>query len=132
MSGFDLILEKNPTKSQLKSALSKSFDIKEENIYLSEDIEDFPSSDDNELWCVTYEKEGDFLLLCNFFIGEESQKNPPNIITKKICHMLDSKALIDDGRINPYTWLMVLPDGSEKLIKLDPDEMNNERYFIVK
>ncbi|AWH87079.1 hypothetical protein [Limnobaculum parvum] len=132
MSGFDLILEKAPTKLQLKKIFSESFDIKGENVYISEDIEDFPPDGDNELWCITHEKDGDFLLLCEFFVGEKSQSNPPNIITKKICHLLDLKALIDDGEISPYSWLMISPDGSEELIELDPDEMNNERYVIIK
>ena len=68
MSGFDLILDKVPTTLQLQKALSESFDIKEENVYLSKDIEDFPSNADNELWCITYEKGGDFLLLCELFV----------------------------------------------------------------
>jgi hypothetical protein len=130
MSGFDLILEKVPTKQQLKSVLSKTFEINDFFIFISEDIADFPKKEDNKLWCVMYKIEGQFLCLCKLFFDKNFLKNKPIVIAKKICNILNTHCLVDDNSIDPYSWIMLSPNGNERIVILDPDKLEEDIYII--
>lgn len=132
MSGFDLILEKKVSKTELKKAISESFNIPEQSIVITDDYIDTPLTDDVRLWCMENETQGDFLLVCQFFIRDKSIENCPEIISKKISYVLASRCLIPDDSSNPLTWIMVSPDGSEKPVILDSDELDDDRYVISK
>lgn len=130
MNGFDLILEKTPKKQDLKEVLSKIFEIKVTFIYISQDIANFPTNEDNKLWCVIYEIEGQFSSLCKLFFNEDTEKNTPIFIAKKISNQLNMYCLIDDNTIDPYSWIMLSPNGAERIVTLDPDELEEDIYVI--
>lgn len=132
MSGFDLILEKKVSKTELKKAISESFNIPEQSIVITDDYIDTPLTDDVKLWCMANETQGDFLLVCQFFIRDKSIENCPEMISKKISYILGSTCLIPDDSLSPLTWIMISPDGSKKSVILDSDELDNDKYIIDK
>lgn len=132
MSGFDLILEKKVSETKLQKAISESFNIPEQSIVITDDYVNTPLTDDIRLWCMVNETNGDFLLVCQFFIRDKSIENCPDIISKKISYILDSRCLIPDDSRSPLTWIMISQDGSEKSVILDSDELDNDRYVIHK
>lgn len=132
MSGFDLILEKKVSKKELQKAISDSFNIPEKSIVITDDYVDTPLTDDVRLWCMANETDGDFLLVCQFFIRDKSIENCPEMISKKIGCILGSRCLIPDDSLSPLTWIMISPDGSKKSVILDSDELDNDRYVISK
>lgn len=132
MSGFDLILEKKVPEIELQKVIAESFNIPEQSIVITCDYVDTPLTDDIKLWCMANEVEGDFLLVCQFFIRDESIENCSKVISKKISYILNSRCLIPDDSPSPLTWLMISPDGYETPITLDSDELDNDRYVIYK
>lgn len=132
MSGFDLILEKKVSKTELKKAISESFNIPEQSIVITDDYIDTPLTDDVKLWCMANETQGDFLLVCQFFIRDKSIENCPEMISKKISCILGSTCLIPDDSLSPLRWIMISPDGSKKSVILDSDELDNDKYIIDK
>lgn len=132
MAGFDLILETYPDKTDLRQLLSKAFGIIEKSIFISEDIADYPTQDDNALWCVIYQITGEFKALCCFYIAEHNLKNNPICIANRIANHSNSKCLVDDGTIDPFSWNMISPDGYQQIIMLDPEQLNHDCYIIYK
>lgn len=132
MSGFDLILEKTPTKQQLKNVLSETFEIEEVSIFISEDIADYPKKDNNKLWCIMYEIEGQFSCLCKLFFDKNVSKNSSVFIAKKICYQLNINCLIDDKSPDPYSWIMLFSNGTKRIVMLDPDKLEEDIYIIEK
>ncbi|MBK5073788.1 hypothetical protein I2492_13420 [Budviciaceae bacterium CWB-B4] len=132
MSGFDLILEKRVSKIKLQQVIAVCFGIPEKSILITDDYVDSPLTDDIRLWCMANEVDGDFLLVCQFFIRDESIGYCPDLISKKITYILSSKCLIPDTSPSPLTWKMVSPDGTERSIILDSNELDNDRYVIYK
>jgi hypothetical protein len=130
MNGFDLILEKTPTTNELKKVLSETFEMKADFIYISEDIADFPTNKDNKLWCIIYGIGGQFSSLCKLFFNEDTETNTPIFIAKKICNQLNMHCLIDDNTIDPYSWIMLSPKETAKLVALDTNELEEDIYII--
>ena len=132
MSGFDLILEKKVPETELQKVISDCFNIPEQSIVITDDYIDTPLTDNIRLWCMTNEVEGDFSLVCQFFIRDKSIKICPNMASKRLSYILSFRCLIPDDSPNPLTWIMISPDGSEKPVILNSDELDNDRYVICK
>ncbi|MDF7675786.1 hypothetical protein PT286_03435 [Neisseriaceae bacterium ESL0693] len=131
MSGFDLIIEKKVPISELKQAISKSLNISEDSIILTNDYVDIPFSEKIKLWCMVNNISGDFSLICQFFIRDKNIKYNKNIVSKRISYILDSKCLISDNSSNLLTWNMILPSGAKIPITLDEQDLKNDIYRLT-
>jgi len=49
---------------------------------------------------------------------------------RAISAVLQTAALADDGSVNPFTWYLIRPDGSEDHVGLDPDALERDEYRI--
>lgn len=133
MSGFDIVLEKVPNIFELQLALAKLFKIKNENIVIDYDYNAKPFVGDIKIWLVINQYDGgEFLLNCSFYIRDAKLKKGPIIISKELCNVLKTRALISDDSPNPLTWIMILPNGTEKAVILDANELDNDKYVVSK
>lgn len=134
MSGFDIALEKAPSKAELQNALVTIYNIQNENIVIDDEYDSEPFVGDVKIWVIINQYDGgEFLLNCSIYIRDEKlEQEDPIIVSKKLCQILNTSALISDDSPNPLTWIMISPDGSEKPVILNSDELDNDRYVICK
>lgn len=130
MNGFDLIIERKISKSELKHAISKSLNLSDDSIILTNDYVDTPFSEKIKLWCIVNNIDGDFSLICQIFIRDRNIKYNSDFLAKRISFILDSKCLISDDSQNPLTWNMIFPSGLEKSISLNPDKLEDSIYVL--
>lgn len=130
MNGFDLVLEKKVFKAELQNIISNSFNIPLMSIVITDDYIESPLTEDIKIWCMLNEIDGDFLMLCQFFIRDNSIIYSIESISKKISYFFNCKCLIPDDSINPLKWIMIFPDGAKKTIFLDSSKLDNDIYVI--
>lgn len=133
MNGFDLLVEKKLSSTQLQSALAILFNLEACNISITNDYPEKPFNDDIKIWCrINIYTGGQFPLGVSLEIFSTELEGDRKLITKKLCNILNTRCLISDDSPDPFTWIMISPNGLEENIELDPDELDNDRYVIYK
>ncbi|WP_109399059.1 hypothetical protein [Proteus sp. TJ1640] len=130
MSGFDIIIEKNVAKKDLKNAMATAFGVLKKNIFISDDYVDTPLSDEIKIWCITTPIEGDFSLNCMVFIRDENITCTAMRIVKELCNLLSTNCLISNENVDPFEWILINPNGNHVLVNLNSDELENNRYIL--
>lgn len=129
MNEFDLIIERKISKSELKYTISKSLNLSENSIILTNDYVDTPFSEKIKVWHIVNDIDGDFSLICQIFIRDQNIKYDSDLLAKRISFILNSKCLMSDDSQNPLTWNMIFPSGLEKSISLNPDKTEDGIYL---
>jgi hypothetical protein len=52
------------------------------------------------------------------------------IVAQKLCAQLDCNVLVSDDSPNPFSWLLVTPEGEKRAVYLKTEAMEQEIYIL--
>ena len=129
--GSDVLFTRFVTDSEIKEALAFVFNVDGGQVSLwrePEELLDLKS----QVLCQIIPISGEFVLMisisCALQMNIEDPLEPMQLLAAK----LNTSCLIPDELDNPYTFLLILPDGSIKSVSLDDDAYAEDRYALSK
>jgi hypothetical protein len=124
----DLVLSCHPGVEKLVSTLAEVFNLEENAIHVTIALEDAKS--DVSVICVRSELSGQFCLLLSFYVSF-SIDDEIAILTA-ICEKLSCQILIsNDDTLNPYSMLLINPEGILYEVKINPDKLEQQEEYEV-
>lgn len=130
---IDILLKDKIELIQAQYAVARAFNIESSRVKLELSADSTSSIDDNiQALCYLYDKGGDYVQLLSIFIRDETLKCNDQKLAQAISAILNMACLISDDDIDPFTMIMVLPDGTFKNVNLNPDDLDEDRYVVVK
>ena len=137
----EAVFSRSLSSNELMGALCKALDLKEAQILLNWESQDWLYEWDksrHRLVCEGHRKEGEFPLFIRFIpISHENavrdiQENL--ILLGRLCDMMGCKALVSDESLNPYLWILIHGPKRYQRVLLDPNLFNspdNQQFQII-
>lgn len=125
MSGLDFLLARAVPLSELHAALSSAFDDPEATVDVAYSIED--TSGEAAIVGDVTETRGDFKTLVALYTAEDRHVGVDEIA--RVARALQTDAVISDDSHNPYTMLLIRPDGSVHPVAFDPVSLDERDEY---
>ena len=116
--GFgDVLMDCQPSGHEISVCLARILGLRPDEIDLIDDIERvLMQSASTKLICLRSVREGEQYPLLLSLWGTAKQTRPFTAIVAELCKALDCRCLINDGSIDPYSWLQLDGEGKTHLI----------------
>jgi len=112
MSGTDFFLERWVTADELRGALVDALGVSD--VEVVRDLADLVGG--QPAYAALYEAGGEFA--AHVSVDPDGDRET----VRAVARALGTRALADDGSANPYTWILVHPDGREETVSIEPRE----------
>jgi hypothetical protein len=130
MTGFDMVIETLPARATFRSAIAEALNLTMSEVVLVDAIE--PDTAPGAVTVEMTPTKGDFRWLLAFYF-KDGMSSPADIeIARRLCSALQTRALISDNSVNPYTMTLVDRDGSVSPVSLDADRLDAEEEYSIK
>ncbi|WP_139798836.1 hypothetical protein [Andreprevotia lacus] len=131
MSGFDLIVKKMVSLSEVRESLSIVFGVPE-NFVVS--INGYPEEtlpSGIKILSISTEVAGDFQIHLSVELLAPELNPDFSLIAANFSRVLNSECLLPDSSDNPYSMTLVSPDSSIRRVYLRADDLDNETYRLI-
>lgn len=123
----------------LRDACGGALGIAPQRVRIVERIEDAPPPGDPQVGLVIERTpaKGQFPLDVTLYVTEPSRHDSLRDATRSrellvaICRRLCADCLISDDSPDPYTMLLVRPDGGIHRVELDPERLDADEEYVV-
>jgi len=130
----DVLVDRPLTATEVRSALCALLTLRPDDVLIFEDSAQrsgHPSTGHRVLCAMTALGVGDFRTLLSPW-GDVLLKTLPRVpLVARWCRILRCRCLVDDGAVNPYTFLLVDGEGSPRDVALDPLRVDANEYVIA-
>ncbi len=120
MSGIDFLLERAVTDGALRRALAE---VSGAGVEVVREIED--ASGEAELLAQVFGVRGEFKTHVATFGRRDFGVDDVRALSR----VLDMPALVPDGSVNPYAFVLLGPDGSEAAVTVDPESLDEREEY---
>jgi hypothetical protein len=127
----DLLIDREVGTDEVRSAIYSLLCLRPEQAAVMEDYEEVAASGgDLRLLCLVVRLGGgDFPTLLSANAGMLAEL--PRIRTAAgLCRLLRCRCLVDDGSVNPFTFLLVDGSGRPRYVGVDVDRWDRGEYVI--
>lgn len=122
----DIILKDKSNKAKLTDSVAKVFSVSKEEVKVVDDVEDFLEIDTDRYQIIIHHipKKGDFQLMLSIYVMDRHLVDKVNNLhINQLAQLLNMECLIaNDDSINPYSMILIHPDGVEKAVFLKDSE----------
>lgn len=133
----DILIDRRLTDQEITDALAGTFAVNPADVQVIEDIAD-PSitiRDGIRVLCEAVPVEGDFVLKLALYLRDEALEQltvsrDDRKLIGQFCLLGNCVALMDDGEIDPYRWLLVRGVADTQPVYLDAEAMDHGRYIL--
>jgi hypothetical protein len=126
----DVLLDRQVSKDVIHSGLCRLFSLRPEQVTVLEGGEREGDRDNAELvLCEVYRLGGDFPTLLSLWEGL-SAPLPPIPTAARLCQLLGCRCLVDDGTVDPFTFLLVEQGGQARPVGVDTERCDRDEYVI--
>ena len=119
--GIDFLLERRVAAPELRSALATALGVAD--VEVVQDLADLVGN--RPAYAVVYDAAGDFAL----HVSLDPRGDLETV--RAVAAALGTAALAPDDSPNPYTWILVRPDGSDEPVSLQPDALDDDEYRLA-
>lgn len=130
-NGFDLLISRVATDSEVIVALSAALRLTHEEIAV---IDKFPLEAFGaavKVMCIKVEVEGEFRLKLSIDLFSDEIMVPREQVAREIAYRLDVSVLLDDGSPNPYRMLLVKSGEAPEIAYLHADDADEGVYRLI-
>jgi hypothetical protein len=126
----DVLLDRGVGKDEVRSGLCSLFGLEARQVAVVEADDELTGQVTPDLvFCRIYRLGGDFPTLLS--LSEGLSACLPRVATaSRLCRLLGCCCLVDDGSVNPYTFLLVDEGGQARQVAVDVDRWDSNEYVI--
>lgn len=128
MSGFEIALEGFHDDAALVRALARAYEITSDEVSLLESIQEFDFTNVRLIVQKTF-LGGEFPT--HLAIHTHLAPETDSALSRRICAELATRAVISDDSVNPWTWLLVTPDGEVRSVWVDAESLDDRGEFRI-
>ena len=122
--GIDFLLSGPVEPGALRAAVADALSLPDTSVEIIGDIGEIT---DAPVTAQVDELDGDFPVSVALFVRGET----PAELVGSVSHALGLRALVTDESPNPFTWLLVHPDGRIEPVAVDPAALDLGEFRIV-
>ena len=131
--GGDILAERRLTQRELGAALSSLLSVFPEKIIVFEDWQDLPGEHDhNKIYCRCWHPQGGEFHTVIDLPDSLLHSLPRNSTASRLAILLGCRLLVDDGSLNPYTFLLYDGQGGFQPAAIDVDASDRDEIVIDK
>jgi hypothetical protein len=120
--GIDFLLERRVPADELRGALAGVLGVSDVEVVGA--VEELTG--DRRAQAVMFDVAGDFAV--NVSLDPEGDLET----VRALARALGLRALTGGDAVDPFTWILVHPDGRDERVSLDPDALDEEVYRLYK
>ena len=129
--GGDILAERRLINEELISALSSLLSLPPERIVTYNDWQELPENpDQTKVYCRFWHPQGGEFHTVIDLPDSLLHSLPRNTTASKFAMLLGCSLLIDDGSINPYTFLLYDEEGDVHPVSIDVDASDRNEFVI--
>jgi hypothetical protein len=126
----DVLLDREVGKDEVLSGLCSLFGLEPgQAIAVEADEEPGEQGTPELVFCCVHRLGGDFPILLSLSEGL-SAALPRIAVASSLCRLLGCRCLVDDGSVNPYTFLLVDQGGQARQVAVDVVRWDSNEYVI--
>jgi len=122
--GIDFLLSGPVEPGALRAAVADALSLPDTSVEIIGDIGEIT---DAPVAVQLDDLDGDFPVSVALFVRGET----PAELVGSVSHALGLRALVTDESPNPFTWLLVHPDGRIEPVTVDPAALDRGEFRIV-
>ena len=129
--GGDILADKTLSQEEVRRALSQWLSLSPDSILTYKDWGEIPDQPhEGRVLCqIRSLPGGDFRTVMG--LPDSILHGLPRIAAATaLCKLLGCRLLIDNGSINPYSWLLVSPGDNVKQVYLEPEAFDRDECVI--
>lgn len=139
MIGHDILVNRRLSEDEIRDAIATTLGVSPEAIFVF-DGDAGPPHDDADGTSITVmhvATDGDFVMLLNVDARTPERATwaeslDPVLTIQRFCDYLGVEAIVDDGTADPYAGLYLRPGHLPQLVEFDVDELDADRYVLVR
>jgi hypothetical protein len=139
MIGRDILINRELTEDQIRAAAAAALEVSPGVIYIF-DGDAGPPTNDEDGTIVTImhvATSGDFVMLLSTDprtpeTAAKAQPMDPVAIAQRFCEIATVDVIIDDGSIDPFSWLLLRPGAPATIVRFDADQLDAHRYVLAR
>ncbi len=136
----DVLINRSLTEQELASGLATIFAVDPASISV---VDEIVALTDDDLAPIQILGErspmaGEFSLLLTVILRTPSlqvfaEERGDLPLLQSLCDVWNVDALVDDGTVNPYRWLLLRPRQEPQVVKIDADQLaEHDAYVLVR
>lgn len=125
----DVLLERCVDGAELAGALSAAFGVPAAQVGLATSIERLavgPLPHGRVVVAEVAPARGDFACRLSLFVVDALADREPVEVARRLCALLELRALVPDRSTNPYSMLLVEPTGEVRTVSLDVRSLDED------
>lgn len=129
----DVAADRLLTPAEVRSALSAILSLNSQEVLVVTELETLPrhALPTHKIVChMSLIGGGDFPTCLSFFGGAFEQM-PRMHAADELCRALRCRLLVDDGSMNPFTFLLVDGTGTPRPVAVDPERWDANEYVLT-
>ncbi|RUL72742.1 hypothetical protein [Dyella choica] len=131
MAGFDLIVKSELSLSEVRKALSLSFELPEENIEVVDGYPEAETSAKIKVLCMRTDAGGDYRLHLSIEYHCFEILTDPMVAASRFATVANSVCLFPSSDDNPYAMILISPGLEGKQITLRADDLDAGEYRVI-
>ena len=129
--GGDILADRRLTREELSVALSSLLSVSPENIIVYEDWQELPERHDPaKVYCRCWHTQGGEFQTVIDLPDSLLHRLPRNTTASRFAMLLGCRLLIDDGSMNPYTFLLYDEKGEFQPVSIDVGASDRNEFVI--
>jgi hypothetical protein len=131
MIGFDFLMSRRATDSEIIAALSGALHLIPEEIVLLEDVPLKEFGENVKVMCIKDEVSGDFPLKLSIDSISDDVIFSRAEVAQDIAEQLNVCLLLDDGSANPYKMILIKNGEVSRVVGLHADDADEGIYRLI-
>jgi hypothetical protein len=129
--GGDILAGKRLTREELRAPLSSLLLLSPENIIVYKDWQELPEkAEKGKFYCRYWHPQGGEFQTVIDLPTSLLHGLPRNTTASTFATLLDCPLLVDDGSINPYTFLLYDEKGNIRSVAIDVDAFGRNEFVV--
>lgn len=131
LTGIDFIIEKDVDDDTIATAVAAALAVSVEQVAVIGDIVEQPPKDAYEVVLLRHAIEGQFATLISLSCATRQIESAQFLARSVARHLRCSVLIPDDSTDDPDAMLLASNAGDVKLVQLDAEALNQERYCLL-
>lgn len=130
---YQIACDKRLAGHDVRRALAMAFSVPEDGVVVVNSLEEILDHSRPPVWAVhIVQNTGQFSdRLDVYFDGNLPGQPSEEQLAIYCARTFDCRCLISDEGVNPYTWLLVTPDGLITSVRVDADELDDHDGLTI-